>query len=132
MTEFVDRKIRKEMEQGNKIESESLSFRWLRVQGKKEKVYYKEVIYLRKIKGTKYVEYITEKGRYRERINLKELRTEIESFGFVLIDRSCMVNTEHISGMGKVSVHLDNGEELIISRDRRTKVKGMICEAGER
>ena len=98
------------------------------MQGKKEKVYYNEVIYLHKIKGTKYVEYITQKGRYRERINLKELEAEIESFGFILIDRSCMVNIEHISGIGKASMLLDNGEELAISRDRRTKVKGISVE----
>jgi DNA-binding LytR/AlgR family response regulator len=106
-----------------RLEKEKTQFRWIGTGEQKQKIYYADIIYLHKAKGEKYVEYVTEKEIYRERINIREIEKEVIERGFLTIERGYIANIRHIAGIGKTTIRMDNGDELAVSRARRAKVK---------
>ncbi len=106
-----------------RLEKEKAQFLWIGTGEWKQKVYYTDIIYLYKAKGEKYVEYVTEKEIYRERMNIKDIEKEVLEHGFLMIERGYIANIKHIAGIGKTTIRMDNGEELAVSRARRAKVK---------
>lgn len=110
----------------SRLEREKSQYRWIGINGDSRKILYKDIIYVQKQKGAKYVEYVMKEGRYKERISLYQVCRDLEEHGFVMIERGYVVNIRHISGIGSNVVRLDNGEELTVSRARRAKVKEEI------
>lgn len=106
-----------------RLEKEKTRFRWIGTGDRRQKVYYTDIIYIYKAKGEKYVEYVTEEGTYRERMNIKDVEKEVIDRGFLMIERGYIANMKHIAGIGKETIRMDNGEELTVSRTRRSKVK---------
>ncbi len=66
------------------------------------------VLLLHKAKGEKYVEYVTEKEIYRERINIREIEKEVIERGFLTIERGYIAKIMHIAGIGKTTIRMDN------------------------
>lgn len=103
-------------------------YRWIGNRQDREKIFYCDIIFARKIKGAKYVEYITSKGTYKERINLEDLFLELQNNGFVMVERGHIVNMNHIVRVNGNIVYLDNNEGIAISRARTAKVKEQLNE----
>ena len=86
----------------------------------------KDVIYIESIKNYVYFhlkETCLFKGEsIKIRMKLDEVQKNIESFGFIRIHSSILVNYQYIFNITKGTVKLDNGEELIISRSHEQNV----------
>lgn len=85
-----------------------------------------EIIYIRKIKATKYVELITTHGVYRERISLEKIMEELGREEFVLIERGYIVNIRYIVRLKGNEVYLKNGDTIVVSRARIMELKNKI------
>lgn len=92
------------------------------------KLYYKDIVYIEKVKGSKYANYVTTKGQYMERISLNQVLENICSSEFILIDRSHVVNINHINRLWKNSVYMDNGDAIPISRVQSMEIKEKITK----
>lgn len=110
----------------NKIEREQTRFRILIKEDCKEKVYYKDIIYIMKAKAAKYVRYITQNGDYRERNTLKMVIKELNDDNFLQVDRGCIVNIKHIYKIKGNMIFMDNGVQIPISRGNLTRAKKEI------
>lgn len=110
----------------NKIERERKRFRILKQEDGKEKVFYKDIIYIMKAKAAKYVRYITKNGEYRERNTLETVIRELNDDDFLKVDRSCIVNIKHIYKIKGNVIFMTDGTQIPVSRGHLTKVKREI------
>lgn len=92
------------------------------------KLLYKDIIYIRKIKGSKYIEYITVDGIYDERCTVNQVFDKIHSPAFIPINRAYIINVYHIKRMRGTIIYMDNGEQIIIGRGQSGQVKEKIAE----
>lgn len=88
-----------------------------------QRIEFKDIIYVKKIKSGKYVEYYTTKGIFRDRIPLKDAGKILNSASFALVERGYIVNIEHVVRMSDNVLYLDNHEEVPMSRARVFSVK---------
>lgn len=103
-------------------------YRWISNNMESEKIFYQDVIYIRKVKGAKYIEYTTTTKKRRERTNLESVKAELQGLEFIMVERGHIINMRHISRVTGNTIYLDNGEEVTISRARIAKVKEQINE----
>ena len=89
-------------------------------------VYYRDIIYIEKEKGAKYICYITVHGIYKERISLKKLSGELVSDEFLLVERGYILNVSHVAGMKDGMVQMDNGAKIFVNRISAKKIKEQI------
>lgn len=89
-------------------------------------MYYRDMIYIEKEKGSKYICYITEHAIYKERISLKKLSEKLESDEFILIERGYIINVSHIASMKDGMVLMDNGARIFVNRISFKKIKEQI------
>ncbi len=108
------------------VKREKRQFRMIGTPTSKEKVYYRDIIYIEKEKEKKYIRYTTVYGIRKERIPLKKLREELTSDEFILVDRGYIINVNHIACMNDNLIIMDNTEKLFVSRSSFKKVKGQI------
>lgn len=90
------------------------------------KLYYEDILYAYKEKGSKNMYYVTTWGECRERITMDRLMEEINSDEFVLVSRGFVVNLRHISGIEGNTIVLNGQEQITVSRARVAKVKEQI------
>lgn len=90
------------------------------------KIAYGDIIYLYKSKGTKYVNYVTGQGIYRERISLDALLDELSDDRFIPVERGYVVNMDYILKIRKDTLCLEKGYEVQVSRARLSRVKEQI------
>lgn len=108
------------------IKVSNSTYRMIGTPTSKETVLYRNIIYIYKEKGSKYVNYVTTNGTYKERITINQLLTELASEEFVLVERSYIININHISNMLKTTIYMDNGEQIAVSRAHFKNVKEKI------
>lgn len=92
------------------------------------KIYYKDIIYIEKMKGSKYANYVTSEGQYLERKSLNLILEELHNQEFIFIDRSHIININHINKLWNNIVYMDNGDEIFISRTQGMEIKEKITE----
>lgn len=109
-----------------RIRREKRQYRMIGTPTKKDTVYYRDIVYICKEKGAKYVKYVTMQEDYKERITLNQLIEELHSGEFVMADRSYIVNINHIESMHGNAICMDNGEQIISSRSQCKRVKEQI------
>ncbi len=110
----------------DKIESERRQYKLIGTHTDVQKIYYRDIIYIKKVKGAKYVQYITTDGEYKERIAIEQVMKELDSREFIAVDRSYIVNIRHIVRMKNDMIYLDNGEQVAISKTRFVAAKEQI------
>lgn len=110
----------------NRVNREKKLFRMIGTPTSKNRVCYRDIIYIEKEKGAKYVCYITVCGNYKERIPLKKLKEELISDEFILVERRYIINVTHIASMRDNLIKMDNGAEIIANRVNFKKVKEQI------
>lgn len=92
----------------DRVKKEKKQFRMVGTPTSKVRVYYRDMLYIKKEKGSKYICYITEHGIYKERISLNQLSQELVSDEFILIERGYIINVSHIASMKDGVVQMDN------------------------
>lgn len=110
----------------DRVKKEKKQFRMIGTPTSKVRVYYKDIIYIEKEKGAKYICYITVHGAYKERISLKKLSEELVSEEFILIERGHIINVSHIASMKDGMVQMDNGARIFVNRISFKKIKEQI------
>ena len=111
-----------------RIKKENSEFFWVGNSRDIKKIYYKEIIYIKKIKGSKYAEYVTADGMYTARLSLNQVYEKMKSNGFILADRAHVVNVNHVKRLRGNTIYMDNGEEIEVSRVQSLQVKEKIAE----
>lgn len=112
----------------DKLNKKSEKYRVVGTGAECKQIYYSDIIYIYKLKGTKYVCYVTREGEYRERISMEKLFKEINDNHFMIVERGYMVNLEHISGIVGNVLHLEQNNQISISRVRIPEVKQRILQ----
>ena len=92
------------------------------------KVFYQDIISIKKVKGSKYVEYTTLRGSFKERIGLEQLMLEMNCGAFIFVERGYAVNIRHVAGIEKNVISMDNDDRITISRGRLAEVRMKINE----
>lgn len=110
----------------DRVKKEKQQFRMIGTPTSKVQVYYRDMIYIEKEKGSKYICYITEHAIYKERISLKKLSEKLGSDEFILIERGYIINVSHIASMKDGMVHMDNGAKIFVNRISFKKIKEQI------
>ncbi|PWJ47966.1 LytR/AlgR family response regulator transcription factor [Faecalicatena contorta] len=93
-----------------------------------QKVFYRDIIYICKAKGSKYIQYFTVDNEYKERATLEQIFRELHSKEFILVERSYIVNMKHIYRISGNTIYLKNDIQVAISRARLSEVKKKINE----
>lgn len=108
------------------IRKEQNKYRMIGTPTNKETVYYRNIIYIFKDKGSKYVNYVTSNEVYKERITISQVLEELESEEFILVERGYIININHIASMSKNNIYMDNGDKIVSSRAHFKNVKEQI------
>ena len=87
------------------------------------KLLYKDILYLYKSKGTKYVNYVTTQGVVRERTSLENALKMLNSRQFLLVERGYAVNIKQICRVSGDTIYLEKGYEVPVSKARLAAVK---------
>ena len=109
-----------------RLEEQEQEYRIVGNSVEKVKLFYKNIIYLYKSKGAKYVNYVTEEGIFRERISLESLLKELDSKIFIPVERGYVVNMKRICRISGDTLYLEKGYQVQVSRARLTMVKQEI------
>ncbi len=109
-----------------KVQSSCKKYRIITTIHGQEKLFLVEIIYIFKEKGGKYVQYITTKGRYRERISMKDLLEQLKCKEFIIVDRGYIINMDHVSGIKGDTIFLTDNHQVVVSRGRSVKVKEQL------
>lgn len=92
----------------HEIKKDYEEYRWVGTNQRKIKIYHKDIVCIQKIKGSKYAEYITENGKYMERLSMNQILEQIHSNAFILVDRGHAVNVKTIQ---KIETYLYNSHD---------------------
>lgn len=111
-----------------KVRTQEKQYRMIGTSLELERIHYRDIIYIYKIKATKYVCYVTTKGEFKERIAIEKLYQELESKEFVLVERSYIVNMKHICKISGDTIYLEQDKQVQISKVRMAEVKRTINE----
>lgn len=116
----------------DRITRDSKQYRMIPTDTEKDKVYYKDIIYIYKSKAGKYVYFVTMNKEYRERTTLQQVYQELGSKVFLMVERGYIVNMKHISKLSGDTIYLENDQWVKISRAKLADVKKEInCYWGE-
>lgn len=107
----------------NQIQQKECRYRNIVKGNEIHKVLYNDILYIRKMKGAKYIQYTTIHGEYQERISLEHILEELSASDFLMIERGFIVNIKYISSVKGRTVLLENGETLTISRGKYAEVR---------
>lgn len=90
------------------------------------KLFYKDILYLYKSKGAKYVNYVTAQCVVRERNSLENALKTLDNRQFLLVERGYAVNIKKISRLSGDTIYLEKGYEVQVSKARLAEVKREI------
>lgn len=90
------------------------------------KLFYKDILYLYKSKGAKYVNYVTTQGVVRERNSLENALKMLDNGQFLLVERGYAVNIKQICRLSGDTIYLEKGYEVQVSKARLAEVKREI------
>lgn len=103
-------------------------FCWIRSNRELQKIFLKDIIYICKIKGSKYIKYVTAETIYTERLPINQIFDNICNNAFIFADRGHILNMNHIKRLRGTSVYMDNGDEIIVNRVQCMQIKEKIME----
>jgi Response regulator of the LytR/AlgR family len=110
----------------DRVKREKRQFRMIGTPTSKVQIYYRDILYVEKEKGTKYIRYTTVCGTYKERISLKQLIVELVSDEFILVERGYIINVTHIASMKNGIIKMDNNTEILVNRTNFKKIQEQI------
>lgn len=92
--------------------------------GQQEKIFYRNIYYLKKDK--KYVIIEHKDGKTPVRKPIGAMLGELHSEEFLMIGRSCIVNIDHVKSLKRYAVCIQNGATLTVSKAKWPYVRDMI------
>lgn len=111
------------LELSNQVRQKKMRYRNVSKGNEIKKIAYDDILYIRKLKGAKYIQYKTLYGEFQERISLEHILEELGAYGFLMIERGFIVNSRHIDSVKGRTILLENGEILTISRGKYAEVR---------
>lgn len=87
---------------------------------------YEDIYYLEKV--DKMVFFHTKKGKFHKRMNMSDLETIFEPYGFLRVHVSYLVNAKHIVAWFKDEVLLATQERIPLSRAQKRKLSSQMKE----
>lgn len=116
----------------HEIKKDYEEYRWVGTNQRKIKIYHKDIVCIQKIKGSKYAEYITENGKYMERLSMNQILEQIHSNAFILVDRGHAVNV-NMTELPMIRVTTYYGAQHIgVSASEYEKLTGKDVNLSER
>ena len=97
---------------------ESQNFFWIGGVTDQRKLYHKDIICIRKVKGQKYVEFVMVNGAYKERLALNQ----------IFAGRSYIINIDHVDRITTDAVYLEDGIKIQAGAETIQDVKTRIME----
>ncbi len=91
-----------------------------------ERILFRNIFYIRK--DGKYVTIFHRYGTSRQRTTLQDIFERLNAKEFFYVDKSYIVNVQHIMFCKRGEIHMRNGEILPVSRPRYNDVKNKIME----
>lgn len=116
----------------SKIDAIDERYRMVKTRFEAHKIYLKDIIYIKKVKGDKYSLFYTTNGTFAERISLEQVLVELNSDEFIMTERGYIVNYRHISSLKGNILYLTDGITVTISRARAGAVKEQIFNCWEK
>ncbi|OLA18988.1 MAG: hypothetical protein BHW17_10050 [Dorea sp. 42_8] len=92
------------------------------------KLYHKDIICIRKVKGQKYVEFVMVNGAYKERLALHQTFEDLKNPSFVFVGRSHIINIDHVDRITTDAVYLEDGIKIQAGAETIQDVKTRIME----
>lgn len=89
-----------------------------------EKLVFDEIICI--YKDTKNCVFVTGNGEKIQRVSLEKVFQTISSDEFIYVDKGKIANIHHVKKVIKDTLHMSNGDEIIISRSNIKKVKDAV------
>ena len=105
------------------IERDRKNYCFIGTQNQKKKVFFDDIIWIRKEKNAKYVTYIMENESYSERISLESAVEKLDNSAFVIVERGGAVNLGHVMRLKDGVLYLSNQDKVVISKARIARVK---------
>ena len=94
----------------------------------RRKLYHKDIICIRKVKGQKYVEFVMVNGAYKERLSLHQTFEDLKNLSFVFVGRSHIINIDHVDRITTDAVYLEDGIKIQAGAETIQDVKTRIME----
>lgn len=92
------------------------------------KLYHKDIICIRKVKGQKYVEFVMVNGAYKERLALHQIFEDLKSPAFIFAGRSYIINIDHVDRITTAAIYLEDGIKIQAGAETIQDVKTRIME----
>lgn len=109
-------------------QKESQNFFWIGGVTDQRKLYHKDIICIRKVKGQKYVEFVMVNGAYKERLALHQIFEDLKSPAFIFAGRSHIINIDHVDRITTDAVYLEDGIKIQAGAETIQDVKTRIME----
>ena len=109
-------------------QKESQNFFWIGGVTDQRKLYHKDIICIRKVKGQKYVEFVMVNGAYKERLALHQIFEDLKSPAFIFDGRSYIINIDHVDRITTAAIYLEDGIKIQAGAETIQDVKTQIME----
>jgi DNA-binding LytR/AlgR family response regulator len=109
-------------------QKESQNFFWIGGVTDQRKLYHKDIICIRKVKGQKYVEFVMVNGAYKERLALHQIFEDLKSPAFIFAGRSYIINIDHVDRITTAAIYLEDGIKIQAGAETIQDVKTQIME----
>ena len=109
-------------------QKESQNFFWIGGVTDQRKLYHKDIICIRKVKGQKYVEFVMVNGAYKERLALHQTFEDLKNPSFVFVGRSHIINIVHVDRITTAAIYLEDGFKIQAGAETIQDVKTRIME----
>ena len=109
-------------------QKESQNFFWIGGVTDQRKLYHKDIICIRKVKGQKYVEFVMVNGAYKERLALHQIFEDLKSPAFIFAGRSYIINIDHVDRITPAAIYLEDGIKIQAGAETIQDVKTQIME----
>mgnify|MGYP000320101468 FL=1 len=109
-------------------QKESQNFFWIGGVTDQRKLYHKDIICIRKVKGQKYVEFVMVNGAYKERLALHQIFEDLKSPAFIFAGRSYIINIDHVDRITTAAIYLEDGIKIQAGAETIQDVKTRIME----
>lgn len=87
-----------------------------------------QILYLKYVYDHEVEFVLKDGGRFSETGSMKQFEEELSPKGFIRIYSNCLVNALYITRMERDAVILASGEQLVVARERRDRVKRAYME----
>lgn len=91
-----------------------------------------DIFYIRKEKNTKYVEYVTQTGVFRDRKTLDQAVAQMQQYEFIKVERGFAVNIRHVIQLKGSVIKMRDKEEITVSRLYIAAVRQKLSEYGRK